>query len=71
MGDDDIPDFLRGVVGLDDSAPAKVAEPAPPKLPQPTTADDDDVPDFLKGALGADPQPAATHYDGYGHQDYD
>lgn len=82
--DDDIPDFLRGVVDAGPTgqpAATQAAKPAPAKLPEPA-ADDDDIPDFLKGALGsgADTQPAAQNqdynqydynqYGGYDNQDY-
>lgn len=55
-GDDDIPDFLRGVIDAGPSAqpaPTQAAKPAPAKLPEPAADADDDIPDFLKGALGS------------------
>jgi len=83
-GDDDIPDFLRGVIDAGPKAqpaPTQAAKPAPAKVAEPA-ASDDYIPDFLKGALGAGAgtQPADNNaeynqydynqYGGYDNQDY-
>jgi hypothetical protein len=80
-GDDDIPDFLRGVIDADATAKqaaTQATKSAPAKLPEPAAEEDDDIPDFLKGALGsgAGTQPVEynqydyNQYGGYDNQDY-
>jgi hypothetical protein len=72
-GDDDIPDFLRGVVDAGPTAePAatKAAKQAPVKQPEPAAAEDDDIPDFLKDALGSGAGAQPAEYNQYDYNQY-